>query len=130
MAKRICFQVNGRSQWHHFDPDEAVIQLWSGIIQNTATPSELEFRKQQLGDAEAFHLDVPPPPSGDAPLAEREAWAAQAKAALEAAEADNPIKRLGEQVDRESVLYEGDIAARANEIRAAVSRNRINNRDN
>ena len=130
VANRIGFTVNDRTQWQSYDPDQVVVQLWSGIIQNMATPSELEFRKQQLADAEAFHLDVPPKPSDDAPLAEREAWAAQAKAVLEAAEADNPIKRLVEHVDRVGVLYEGDIAARAKEIRATVSRNRMNNRTN
>ncbi len=115
VANRICFEVNGRSQWQDYDPDVAVIELWSGVISGSFEEG-IYLADRWMEVAKNPELGYPGEPG------EREAETGLA----EVAEGMDWRSKK----DPRSKSYAPEAAtARAKDIRAAVSRNRMNNRN-
>lgn len=125
-SSAVAFVVNGRSQFHFFDPDQSVIQLWHGIVQNAFMPSELVFQRELVQEVKALRLDVGPVPGVESTQAERDAWREAAEVALHAAEEGQA--RLRDHIEEVGMLYEGDLEARASQIRREVCAQRLRRR--
>lgn len=113
-ANRIGFTVNGRCQWQSYDPDAAVIQLWSGLIWNQETPAEKERFVRQV-DVVGGQMTRLLEEGSQEPTKEME-------------ELFNQLDAMEETWVGNVLENPGDVSARAKEIRAAVSRQRMDNR--
>ena len=124
----IGFFVGNRSQLHRFNPDWAVVQLHAGLIQNDATPAEVDYIKGLQAKVRAIEVDVEPaPPKGSSEQDFRK-WESMMEAAIAKVESDPDFKLGREWVEDHAVLYDGDIAERARNIRQQVAVNRLANR--
>lgn len=116
VANRIGFTVNDRTQWQTYDPDQVVVQLWSGLIWNQDTPAE----KQRFDHLLSTATDQ----------ANRLMKEGSGEATPEMEELFGQLDTMEETWVGNVLENPGDVSARAKEIRAAVSRNRMNNRTN